>query len=129
MTVEEKVQAVLVAAAGVTSLVPAARIKLPGDWQNLPRPYVVHFPVSSDGTHTHNEGLMDLRQWPTYQISCFGPSYSETKAIAVAIREALGDYKGADGTVMFWRSERFIEFDADVKVWHIAVELEIWEAL
>ena len=129
MVVEQKVQEVLVGAAGVTALVPAARIKMPGDWQMLPRPYVVHFPVSSEGTHTHNEGLVDLRDWPTYQVSCFGGSYSEAKAVAVAVREALGDYKGSDGTVMFWRSERFVGYESDVKVHHIAVELEIWEAL
>ena len=129
MVVEEKVQAVLVAATGVTALVPAARIKLPGDWQTLPRPYIVHFPVSVDSTYTHNEGLMALRDWGFYQVSCFGGSYSETKAAAVAVRAALGNYKGSDGTVIFWRGERFVEFDADVKVHQIALDFEIWEAL
>lgn len=129
MVVEQKVQEVLVGSADVTALVPAAKIKLPGDWQSLGRPYIVHFPVASEGTYTHNEGLMELRAWPSYQVSCFGNTYSEVKAVAVAVREALGDYKGADGTVMFWRGERFIGYEADVKVHHIAVELEIWEAL
>jgi len=129
VVVEEKVQAVLVAAGGVTAIVPAARIKLPGDWQELPRPYIVHFPVSMEATHVHNEGLMALRAWPFYQVSCFGNTYSSAKAAAVAVRDALGDYKGSDGTAVFLRSEHYGGFDANVKVHQIIQEYDVWEAL
>lgn len=129
MVVEEKIQALLVGAAGVTALVPAARIKMPGDWQDLPRPYIVHGPVSIHPTYTH-EGLIDLRDWEFYQVSCFADKvYSDAKRIAVAVRAALGSYVGADGTQIFWRNEVRQPFEADLRIQQIVVEFEVWEVL
>jgi len=129
VVVEEKVQEILVAATGVTALVPAARIKLPGDWQTLPRPYIVHGPVSVDPTQTHG-GLVALRAWEFYQVSCFGAIYSDAKRIAVSVRAALADYVSTTGGwQLYFRSERRLEYEADVRVQQIAVEFDVWETL
>ena len=62
MTIEEQVQATLAADAGVTALVPASRIRVPGNWQALTRPCIVHQPVSSDPYYMH-EGRAALTNW------------------------------------------------------------------
>lgn len=93
MTVEEKVYSVLSANAALVALVPAAKIKVPGDWQNLTRPYIVHFPVSQQPIYTH-EALQALRIWDFYQTSAVADSYSSGRAIADLIRSALTGVHG-----------------------------------
>jgi len=89
----------------------------------------VHGPVSVDPTQTHG-GLVALRAWEFYQVSCFGAIYSDAKRIAVAVRAALADYVSTtDGTQIYFRSERRLEYEADVRVQQIAVEFDVWETL
>lgn len=125
MTVEEEVYSLLGANVGVTALVPAVKIKVPGDWQNLPRPYIVHFPVAPDPTYTM-EGRAALTCWNSYQVSCFADSYSGARAVSQAVVQALsGEH---NGVTFFWRNQRPF-FEEDVRVHQIMLEFEVYEAL
>lgn len=124
MTVEEATYAALSAAGAVTALVPASRIKVRGNWQNLAAPYIIHFPVSADPIHTH-EGRAALTGWPFYQVSIFATTYSQARAIAQAVVTALG---AVGHPKYFWRSQRALE-DPNVNLQHIAVEFDISESL
>lgn len=127
MTIEEKVYALLAAAAGVTALVPAARIRPPGNWQNLALPYVVHFPLAPDPTETH-EGRQPLTGW-TYQVSCFADLYSHARAVGIAVRDALEGYH--DGVHFRWTDHiHLFEPDVGTAGIHQAVEqFDVFESL
>jgi hypothetical protein len=127
VNIEEKIYSVLSGAAAVTALVPAARIKVPGGHQNLTRPYIIHFPVGVDPIYTHG-GLRDLRKWDFYQVSCYADSHSSARAVAVAVRNALGNYR-ADRVVSFWQNDRTLPYDDETRVHHIAVEFSVFESL
>lgn len=128
MNVEEKVFAVLSAAAGVTALVPGSRIKPPGVQQGLTLPYIVHFPVGAQTSQTHDTGLVNLKYW-LYQVSCFGASYSAAKALAAQVVVALGNYRGPGNISSHYSSERTMPYEEDVRVQQVVLEFEIWESL
>lgn len=93
MTVEEAAQGVLVAASAVTTLVPAKYIRVPGDWQDLIAPYIIHYPVSASPTRTH-EGLEALEIYEFYQVSVYAVKFTAARAIERAIRSALDGNHG-----------------------------------
>ncbi len=127
MNVTEKVYAVLAASAGVTALVPASRIKPPGDWQGLTIPYIVHFPVVVTTDQTHNSGLINLKNW-LYQVSCFGANYKEAKQVSAAVVTALGSYR-AGGMTSHYSGERTMPYEGDYRIQQIVLEFDIWESL
>jgi hypothetical protein len=127
VNIEEKIHSVLSGDAAVTALVPVARIKVPGGHQNLTRPYIIHFPVGVEPLYTHS-GLEDLRKWDFYQVSCYGDSHSSARAVAVAVRNLLADYR-ADRLVCFWQNDRTLPYDDETRVHHIALEFTIFESL
>ena len=128
MTIEEKINSVLSTASGVTALAAAGRIKPPGDWQNLARPYIVHFPTVAESIQMHGSpGLANLKSW-RYQVSCFADSYSGARSLAVAVRLALGDYVGG-GIVSHWLSDYEIPYAPDIRVIQIVSEFEIADML
>lgn len=94
MTVSEKVQAVLEAAATVTALVPASRIRVPGNDQNIRRPYILHFPTGMEPQYTY-AGLSTFRYWDYYQVSIFADSLEDAEAAFSVVRDALaGNHDG-----------------------------------
>lgn len=94
MTITEKVQSILEADAAVAALVPAARMRTPGDNQGLALPYIVHFPVGLDQQYTYT-GLRSVRYWDYYQISIFADSLGSAEPIFAAVRGALaGNHDG-----------------------------------
>jgi hypothetical protein len=127
MTVEEKVQALLTASlpaygSPIAVLVPAARIKTPGSWQGMARPYVVHGPVSESPFHTHS-GLLDL----DYQVSIFAETYSEAKTIAEAVATTLnGNSSGVE--ILYWGMAP-MPYEFDTKIQQIVCSFQIFEAL
>lgn len=138
MTVREKIQAVLVAAGGVTAYVPANRIRVPGPWQNLARPYIVHFAVAVDPTHTHS-GLAQGIGW-AYQVSIFADSYSTGDAIAKAVVAAVdgvhGDSPFTEGMTVMWDpgtwyvgAEGSGVDGSGPPIEHFAVEFQVFEGL
>lgn len=127
MNIEEKVQAVLAADAGVTALVPAARIRVPSEWQLTDRPYIVHHPISVEPLHTE-ESVEKLKRWDFYQVSCFADSYSAARRIAVAVRALLG-YYASGGIVSRWSGEGPPTYEDDVRVYHMPVTFRIADSL
>lgn len=125
MTIEEHVFAALSVNAGVLATAPADRIKPPGNWQGLARDYIVHFPTSPDPIRTH-EGRSALTRWNAYQVSCFSDSYSGARSLAKAVVAALDGQHG--GVNMFWNGERYL-YENDVRVHHISLDFEVFEAL
>ena len=111
--------------AGITSLVPAARIKVQGDWQNLALPYIMHFPVGVQPIHTHTEGLAALRLWRFYQISIFALTYSEAIGIRDALIAGLDGYKDSDVNRIAYRGIGSSDFDTDRKIQHVALNFEV----
>ena len=84
MTTTETIQ------AGLVSLLStmAARIKTPGELQDIAYPYIVHFPLGGEPVQTHGKLAAINRQ---YQISIFGTSLKEVTDIAGIIRSAFGN--------------------------------------
>jgi hypothetical protein len=124
VTIEEKTFAVLSAASGITSLCPAARIKLPGDHQNLARPYIVHQPIAADPERVSG-GRAALQRW-VYQVSVFADTYSGARALAAAVVSAVDGTQGE--ATYFWRDQDH-QFESDVRIHHIALGFEVFEAL
>ena len=136
MTVTEAVQAVLVADAPVLALCPAVRIRVPGRWEGLARPYIIHFPVALENIRTHSEGLAAMRIWDSYQVSIFADAMSEAETLAYAVRTAL-DGVTAAGVSIFWTGwlynfeweEGAPESQSAGGTHHIALDFQIAEAL
>lgn len=130
MTVEEKMQALLEAASGVTTLVLAENIRVPGDWQDIPLPYIIHFPVSPEPTHTH-DGPKALRIWQEYQVSVFAATYGEARQITDAVVAALDGLSDADtDRVALVRPPIPLEdYDGDRRLQHIACGFQVAGAL
>lgn len=124
MSVETDVQDILEAAAGVTALCPASRIRVPGDWQNLARPYIVHFPVSTEPQRDH-AGLETLCIWDPYQISHFGDSYSSAQELAAEVRTALDGTDTATGLTAHWQRTFRGPDDPDTSVEHVVSEFRV----
>jgi len=87
MTIEQAIYTILSSDATITALVPASRIKVPGDWQNIERPYIIHQASSLQPTRTHT-GLASLRTWD-YQINIIADTYSAGRALTEAAIVAL----------------------------------------
>jgi hypothetical protein len=127
MTATQKIYALLSADAGVTALVPAARIKPAGDWQNLAKPYIVHFPVTAEFTRTY-DGPQALR-FTRHQVSIFADLESTAEGIAEAVVTALDGHYDEDVSLMAAQSSFSAGYDTDLKVAHYVVEFEIAGAL
>lgn len=129
MTIEEKIQSLLEAAltaygSPAQELVPVERIKTPGDWQNLSRPYVIHFPVDVDPSYTH-QGLMECKKW-AYQVSVFDDSYADGRMLANAVRDSLiGNH---DGVRIFW-SGQLHQVENNPLIHQFALTFQVFEAL
>jgi len=128
MNIEEKIFSVLSADAGVIGAVPIDRIRPPGNWEALDRPYIVHFPVTPQVFRTHETGSSTLLKIWRYQVSCFAGTYSAAKALAVLVRAALDNYR-TGGINSYWVGETHVPYELDVLVQHIAVEFEIADSL
>jgi len=124
VTIEEKTFAVLSVASGVTSLCPAARIKPPADNQNLVRPYIVHMPIGAEPERVSG-GRALLHRW-VYQVSVFADTYSGARALSQAVVTALDGTQGE--ATYFWRDQDY-QYESDVRVHHIALGFEVFEAL
>lgn len=129
MTIEEKMLAVWSADAAATALVPAARFKPPGNWQDLDRPYIIQYPIVETANHAHDNGAAvgPLRIWEYYQLSVIADSYSTAKTVAEKIRTVFNG--NSDGVQFFYRGQRFVGRDDVTLTEHIAVDFRIAEAL
>lgn len=107
---------------------PAARIKPPGAWQSLPRPYIVHFPVTVDPQRT-GDGLA-MRIWTDYQVSVFADSYSSGRELSRGVTDGLDGTHSVAGdgvTYLFERQNYF--YDDEFNVHHFALSFRVVEKL
>lgn len=123
MTATQKVYALLSASAGVTALVPATRIKPPGDWQNLAKPYVVHFPVATEPTRTY-VGPVPMR-FVRHQVSIFAADEGSAETIAAAVITELDGHFDTDVGLIALMDSYSLGFDTDLKVAHVAVDFTL----
>lgn len=131
MPVEETLYALLSTDAPLLALSPtiAQRIKPPGAWQYLSRPYIVYRPITFDPTHVHNpESTRTIRRYPNLQITVVADDYSMARAVADAVDEAiLGTTNGQQGTWKFFlRAKIALDFDTDRKIQEISLDYEAW---
>lgn len=126
MTIVEKVLELLSVDAGVIAFVTPDRIKPPGDWQRLARPYIVHFPVALRPIYTHGTEKQGLQVWDVYQVSCFANSYSEARTVAEAVKTRLSGHH--DGCHFFIVGE-FTDYEPDVNIHQIGIEFRVSESL
>jgi len=129
VTVEEKMFSIFQGLAAVTAIVPIERIKGPGDWQNLARPYIVHFPVAVEPIHTHTEGLMGLKIWRFYQVSIIAASYGLAATIRDVLIDALDGYHDSDVNRIAYLGVGMTNFDTDKKIAEMALNFEVSEGL
>lgn len=129
MTPEEKVYGILLSDAAVTALVPRDRILPPGDWQEIQKPYIVHFPVAGETTQCH-DGPQALNLWSFYQVSVFAATYSEARQIATVVRASLDGYCDEDTDRIALAHPPIPQaYDTDLKVAHVVLDFEIAGAL
>jgi len=129
--VEEQIYTILSGISALTALVPAARIKVPGDWQNLTRPYIVHFPVSPAPVHVHDDSAIQPGIWDFYQVSVFSSTYSEGRAIIDVLIENFRDNLTGGVTALlqpgsFYQGHEKI---GETTVHHFALNFRIAEGL
>ena len=125
MTVEERVQAILIAAPTVTSLVPATRIRAGSDRQNDTAPYIAHFPVAWAPAHTHDAADVEgLQTCEIYQVSIFGSKYTSGRNVVKPIITALNGHH-SDGTSAFWTGGPFYRHEDDVDIDSFVLEFKI----
>jgi hypothetical protein len=104
--IEEQVFTILCGIPPLVDLVPTSRIKVPGDWQNLARPYIVHFPVSPVPSHVHDDSLIQPGIWDFYQVSVVSDSYSQGREVVdLLIENFRGNLPG--GVTAFLRPGAF----------------------
>jgi hypothetical protein len=129
MTIEEKMLAIWAADAAATALVPAARFKVPGNWQDIARPYIIQYPVAEAASETHqsSEFSGSLRIWEFYQLSVIADSYSTAKAVAEKVRTVFnGNHAGVQ---IVYRGQRFVGRDDETLTEHIAIDFRVAESL
>lgn len=124
--IESAIQARL---ADQVTLVPDARIRTRGDWQNLSQPYIVHFPVTGGPKELAHGEVLSVRQHPYYQVSVFAESYSSCKAAEVQILDALHGWSTAAGVQLCKHVSTITAYDLETKTHHLAMNFTIWEAL
>lgn len=90
MTLEEKIQEVLLADAGVIAIT-STRVKVGFVGQSLDMPYISHIPVANDEYRMH-QGRGGMQFW-IYQVGCFAATYQAARDLAIAVMAALQDYR------------------------------------
>lgn len=126
MTCDEKVQVILLADAALTAVVPAARIKTPGDWQAMPRPYIIHQPQAGQVIHTHDGGLQPLRIWDFYEVAVYALTHGEARTIGDLVVNALDGYSDSDVQRIALASPPSAgPYDTDRKLARVSIDFEI----
>lgn len=133
MEIEKAVYQVLAASATLTALCPAAKIYPQGDWQNIGLPYIVHFGVATSPTQMYS-GLASLEMYEFYQVSCYAATQSAARGMADAVKRAMDGVHELgspveDSITCFYRNERTLPYDFEVRAAHIAVDFRIAHTL
>lgn len=95
MRIEDKILLVWAAEPTAIALVPASKFKVPGNYDKLTTPYVIHFPASPERVQQGYGEMQSIRIWEFYQFSVIAGSYSLAAQIADKIRDVFQGYKSA----------------------------------
>lgn len=120
MTVEEKIFALWSADATATALVPAARFKPGGIYQNLAAPYVLHWPIVITRRRTFAEGAANCIETSTRQFSIYAASITSAEEIRLKLISVFDGNKG--GFNFQFQSARFVDEQPDIPIVLIAVD-------
>jgi hypothetical protein len=122
VTVEEQAYSLLAAAAGATG-VPVDRIKPPGDWQGLPRPYIVQQAgIDSPPDYMH-DGIVPLKAW-FIQVDCVADDYKQARAVSDQVKAALSGQHS--GTTFFFLGQPITPWEPDVRVARVILHFQVW---
>lgn len=130
MTVTEDIQAALVADVTLSALVSSApavaddpRIFLPGDLQDILRPYIVHFPVSVLPMLLY-AGIANELQYG-YQVSIFSDTFASGEAVLTAAANVL-KYKLSTTINVFWQpGSIYLGYESETGVHHFVLDLTV----
>lgn len=126
MTVEEKIFALWSADATAIALVPDARFKPGGAYQNLAAPYVLHWPIVVTRRRTFAEGAANSIEIGTRQFSIYAASMSTAESIRSKLIDVFDGNKG--GFNFHFQSSRFVDEQPDIPLVHIAVDFLVTTA-
>ena len=129
MTLEEALFSYLKSFSGLAALV-GTRLYPSLMPQNVKLP-AVSFQRISTIEEYHLGGSANLVH-PLFQFSCWAQKYSEAKAVAAQIRQALNVYTGTmggvDGVEIYgsFRENELDFYDAAAGLYHVPVDFRIW---
>lgn len=130
MTVEEKVQAVLVDNSDLLVRIETAAISVPIDKQGARLPYILHQPVLGRVTSTHEGHALALRQWDFYEVSVYASTYSEAREVADLVVAALDGYRDDDvDLISLVDTPKPGLYDQERRVARVTLDFEIAGAL
>lgn len=136
MTVTEAIQEVLTEGPTITSLVSASRIRLPGAWEAMARPYITHQPISAGPMQAH-DGRVPMIIWDSYQVDVYSDNYSTGEAAANAV---IVDLEGThmvgaaspptESVEAYWLPGTFyLGHEDDTNLEHFALEFRVAKTL
>lgn len=125
MTAAEKIFALWSADATATALVPAARFKYAGPYQNITAPYVIYSPITVQRYRTISEGATNALEYGIWQFSIFSASASGADDIRRKLITVLDGNKG--GFNFFFISSLVVDVDQERQLVHVAADFRVTE--
>lgn len=120
MTIAEKIFALWGADATAIALVPAARFKYAGNYQNVTAPYVIFFPVAMQSYRTISEGATNALEYGTWQFSIYAASSSSADTIKSKLISVFDGNKG--GFNFHYQMSRFVDETPDKSLVLVATD-------
>lgn len=122
-TVFEAIYSIWTADLTAIALVPASRFKVPGNWENLDRPYVIQWPVSEMPTHVHKDVALQALRRRRIQMSVFADSFSTAEPVIDKLRSV---FSGCKSAIQFkFVSSHWNDEDLVTGVQHYVVEFDV----
>lgn len=112
--------------SGLTALVGSRVYPLVAP-NNVMRPYIVYQKIS--GPQVHTMGQDPGLQYPRFQFSCWGETYSSVKAVGAQVKAALSDYSGTLLGVVIQRIifENILDsYEADTGLFGCRLDFLVW---
>lgn len=122
-TVFETIYSIWTADATATALVPASRFKVPGNWQNLDRPYVIQWPIYELPTIVHKDIALQTLRRRRIQMSVFADSFSSAEPVVDKLRSV---FTGCKSAIQFkFAGSHWNDEDEVTGVQHYVVEFDV----
>lgn len=117
MSAETDLRTLLAAAAGVTALVPAARIALNAAAEGSSYPLIVY---AAQRTREHGLDNTLHAQGITYEVQCWAETPASAEAVADAVEAAIS------ATTAYLTTARASGFDQDLLLDVVSLTVERW---